>query len=266
MIRFARTALALLALAVAAPTHAALQDENADFTEKLEIGISTDEIAITSDFRGADLTIFGAVDGFDQGLLAQGRYNIVVSLEGPKDNATVRKKERVFGIWVNTSSMTFELVPESYSLSSTRDIETIAPPGEMGNMGIGVDHMRLVPLGFVGDGSNLGEFRNAFRRIRETSGVYERDPGGVQFISSSLFKASVRLPANVPNGVHVVRAYLFRDGVFVAAKALPLRVVKTGLEQFITQAAHQQPLLYGLMAVLLAVITGWGASVIFRKE
>lgn len=266
MIRFTRTAFAVLALTFAAPAHAAIQDENADLTEKLEIGISTDEIAITSDFRGADLTIFGAVDGFDQNLLVQGKYNIIVTLEGPKDNATVRKKERVFGIWVNTRSMTFELVPESYSLSSTRDIETIAPPGEMGNMGIGVDHMRLVPLGFVGDGSNLGEFRNAFRRLRETSGVYERDPGGVQFISSSLFKASVRLPANVPNGVHVVRAYLFRDGVFVAAKALPLRVVKTGLEQVITQAAHQQPLFYGLFAVSLAVITGWGASVIFRKE
>ncbi|MNL50102.1 putative transmembrane protein (Alph_Pro_TM) [compost metagenome] len=136
----------------------------------------------------------------------------------------------------------------------------------MGNMGIGVDHMRLVPLGFVGDGSNLGEFRNAFRRIRETSGVYERDPGGVQFISSSLFKASVRLPANVPNGVHVVRAYLFRDGTFVAAKALPLRVVKTGVEQVITQTAHEQPFFYGLFAVLLAVITGWGASLLFRKE
>ncbi|WEX77907.1 TIGR02186 family protein [Sinorhizobium numidicum] len=266
MLSRVRFSLLAVVLAVAAPAAAQQQQEVSAFSEKLEIGISTDEIAITSDFRGADLTIFGAVDGFDANLLAQGKYNIIVTLEGPKDNATVRKKQRVFGIWVNTSSMTFELVPESYSLSSTRDIETIAPPGEMGNMGIGVDHMRLVPLGFVGDGSNLGEFRNAFRRIRETSGVYQRDPGGVQFISSSLFKASVRLPANVPNGVHVVRAYLFRDGVFVAAKALPLRVVKTGLEQAITQAAHQQPLIYGLLAVMLAVITGWGASLLFRKE
>lgn len=178
----------------------------------------------------------------------------------------MRKKERVFGIWVNTQSMTFELVPEAYSLSSTRAIETIAPRRDIANMGIGVDHMRLVPLGFVGDGSTLGEFRNAFRRIRETSGVYQRDPGGVQFISSSLFKASVRLPANVPNGIHVVRAYLFRDGVFVAAKALPLRVVKTGLEQAITRAAHDQPVIYGLLAVTLAVVTGWGASLLFRKE
>lgn len=259
--------LVALVLAVAAPAAAqVLERQVTDFTEKLEIGISTEEIAITSDFRGADLTIFGAIDGFDASLLAQGKYNIIVALEGPKDNATVRKKERVFGIWVNTQSMTFELVPEAYSLSSTRAIETIAPRRDIANMGIGVDHMRLVPLGFVGDGSTLGEFRNAFRRIRETSGVYQRDPGGVQFISSSLFKASVRLPANVPNGIHVVRAYLFRDGVFVAAKALPLRVVKTGLEQAITRAAHDQPVIYGLLAVTLAVVTGWGASLLFRKE
>ncbi len=260
-------ALVALVLAVATPAAAqVLERQVTNFTEKLEIGISTEEIAITSDFRGADLTIFGAIDGFDARLLAQGKYNIIVVLEGPKDNATVRKKERVFGIWVNTQSMTFELVPEAYSLSSTRAIETIAPRRDIANMGIGVDHMRLVPLGFVGDGSTLGEFRNAFRRIRETSGVYQRDPGGVQFISSSLFKASVRLPANVPNGIHVVRAYLFRDGVFVAAKALPLRVVKTGLEQAITRAAHDQPVIYGLLAVTLAVVTGWGASLLFRKE
>ncbi|MDK1377756.1 MULTISPECIES: TIGR02186 family protein [unclassified Sinorhizobium] len=267
MFALARLCLVSLLLALAAPAAAQVrEDELSEFSEKLEIGISTDEISITSDFRGADLTIFGAIDGFDEKLLAQGKYSIIVTLEGPKEHATVRRKERVFGIWVNTRSMTFELVPESYSLSSTRDIETIAPPGELGNMGIGVDHMRLVPLGFVGDGSNLGEFRNAFRRIRETSGVYQRDPGGVRFISSSLFRASVRLPANVPNGVHVVRAYLFRDGLFVAAKALPLTVVKTGLEQAITRAAHDQPLIYGLFAVLLAVITGWGASLLFRKE
>jgi uncharacterized protein (TIGR02186 family) len=266
MVRFRLTTLAVLVLALVTPARAAFQDEAPDFTEKLKIGISTDEIAITSSFRGADLTIFGAIDGFDQALLLQGKYNIIVTLEGPKNNATVRRKERVLGIWVNTRSMTFEQVPESYSLSSTRDISTIASSNEMGNIGIGVDHMRLVPLGVATDGGDLSEFRDAFRRIRETSGVYERDLGGVRFISSSLFKASVRLPANVPNGAHVVRAYLFRDGAFVAANGLSLRVDKAGLEQFITQAAHQQPLIYGFVAVFLALFTGWGASVILHRS
>ncbi len=268
-----RHLLAAVALLAAMATPVAAQTDGSggaqpsgDFSEQLEIGISTDEISITSDFRGADLTIFGAIEGFDEKLLAQGKYNLVTVLEGPKDNATVRKKERVFGIWVNRHSMTFELVPESYSLATTRDISQIAPPQDIANMGIGVDHMRLVPTGFVGNGSNLTEFRDAFRRIREQNGVYQRDPGGVQFISSSLFKASIRLPADVPNGIHLVRAYLFRDGTFVAAKALPLRVVKTGLEEAITRAAHEQPFFYGLFAVLIAVITGWGASLLFRRD
>ena len=261
-----RSVARILSLLLALAASSAACAEPVDLSEKLDIGISTDEISITSDFRGADLTIFGAIDGANPGLLAQGKYNIVVALEGPKENTTVRKKERVFGIWINTSAMTFEKVPESYSLSSTRDIETIAPPGDMGNMGIGVAHMPLTPVGFLGDGSNLTEFRDAFRRLKETSGVYQRDPGGVQFISSSLFKASLRLPADVPNGSHIVRAYLFRDGVFIAAKALELRVVKTGLEQAITRAAHESPFLYGIVAVLLAVITGWLASIVFRRD
>ncbi|MGO7424489.1 TIGR02186 family protein, partial [Rhizobium ruizarguesonis] len=66
--------------------------------------------------------------------------------------------------------------------------------------------------------------------------------------------------------VHSVRAYLFKSGLFVTEKSLPLRVIKTGIEQTITDAAHDQPILYGCAAVLLAVITGWGASLIFRKD
>ena len=69
-------------------------------TEGLDIGTSTSEIAITSDFSGADLTIFGALANTDQLLLAIGQYDVVVTLEGPSDWTTVRRKERLFGIWV----------------------------------------------------------------------------------------------------------------------------------------------------------------------
>ncbi|MDX3926500.1 MAG: TIGR02186 family protein [Shinella sp.] len=264
MTRAALMFLALLVLPVRAAC--AQEDVRPEYEEKMEIGISTDEIAISSDFRGADLTIFGAIDGYDPSLLAQGKYDVVVALEGPKDDSTVRVKERLFGIWVNRRSMTFELVPESYSLSSTRDIEAIAPAAALNGIGVGIQHIKLNPVGFVGDGSNLSEFRDAFRRLKESGGFYQRDPGGVQFISASLFRATVRLPANVPNGTHVVRAHLFRDGVFISEKALPLQVMKTGVEQMISNAAYDNPLAYGLLSVLLAVVTGWLASIVFRKE
>ena len=257
----------LLALGLSLPAAAqVLEDKPVDFPEKLEIGISTDEIAISSDFRGADLTIFGAIENYDPALLTQRKYDIVVALEGPKDDNTVRVKERVFGIWVNRRSMTFELVPESYSLSSTRDVETIAVPAMLNGVGVGIQHIRLSPVGYFGDGSKITEFRDAFRRLKESGGFYQRDPGGVQFISASLFKATVKLPASVPNGTHIVRAHLFRDGVFIAEKALPLRVMKTGIEQMISNAAYNHSLAYGAFSVFLALLTGWLASVVFRKD
>ncbi|GAJ95054.1 TIGR02186 family protein [Agrobacterium sp. SHOUNA12C] len=234
--------------------------------ETMEIGTSTSEIAITSDFTGADLTIFGALSNTDQLLLAIGQYDIVVVLEGPRENATVRKKERVFGIWINTRSMTFEHVPQAYSLSSTRAVDNITAPLELNDRGIGTDHIPLIPVGFVGSGADVPEFRQAFRRLQQSGGLYESDPAGVRFVSSSLFKATLRLPANVPNGVHTVRAYLFKSGKFIGEKALPLRVIKTGIEQTITDAAHGQPIAYGMFSVLLAVITGWTASFVFRKR
>ena len=243
-----------------------LTGETPAVREGLEIGTSTSEIAITSDFRGADLTIFGALTNADELFLAIGQYDVVVTLEGPKTSATVRRKERVFGIWMNTQSMTFEQTPESYSVASTRQLEEIQRPPALNSIGVGIDHLALRPSGFVPSIALLADFREAYRRLKLSNGLYQRDTSGVRFVSPSLFRATVRLPANVPDGVHMVHAYLFKSGELIMQKDLPLRVVKTGLEQAITDAAHQKPIAYGLFCVLIAVMTGWGASVIFRKE
>ena len=266
MLRLPAIALAALLFAFPAMAQMPALGETVDSKERLQIGMSTSEIAITSDFHGADLTIFGTVDYADELLMAIGQYDIVVALEGPKDNTTVRKKERLFGIWVNRRAMTFEMVPESYSISSTRAVDTIAVEQELNERGVGLNHIPLRAVGFVGNAANLGEFRDAYRRLKQTHGLYERDPSGVRFVSPTLFRATLRLPANIPNGVHTVRAFLFKSGVFVGEQQLPLRVVKTGIEQAITDAARETPLAYGLFAVLMAIITGWSASILFRKD
>lgn len=234
--------------------------------ETIEIGTSTNEIAITSDFRGADLTVFGALGSPDALLLAIGQYDIIVTLEGPVAPATVRRKERVLGIWVNTQSIGFSPAPESYSFASTRALDQIAKPQVLADIGVGFSYMPLTPTGYGGAAARLGEFRDAFRRLKEVNGLYQRDTNGVRFVASNLFRATLRLPANIPDGVHTVKAYLFKSGTYVTGRTLPLRVVKTGLEQTITDAAHERPYLYGVFCVLLAVVTGWGASIAFRKD
>lgn len=265
---FSRLALLLLLLLLPVGNSVAQipMGEASTGKEGLDIGVSTNEIAITSDFRGADLTVFGAMTNADDLLLAIGNYDIIVTLEGPRDYATVRKKERIFGVWVNTDSMIFEQVPESYSIASTRQLDdpTQLPP--INTAGVGIEHLALNPIGYIRDVGELSDFREAYRRLKLAGGLYQKEASGVRFVSSSLFRASLRLPANVPDGVHIVRAYLFKSGTLITQREIPLRVVKTGLEQAITDTAHNQPFAYGLLCVLIALVTGWGASIVFRKD
>lgn len=261
-----RLAWAIIPFFFMQPAVAAESIDRSQQPEVINIGVSSREIAIAPDFAGTDVTVFGALDNADPYLLAIGTYDIVVALEGPRDFITVRKKERVAGVWINRRSVTFEWMPESFSMASTKVIDKIAPPAELYTFNVGLPRARIVPSTFSGRAEEVAEYRDAFLELKQKAKLYQSNPGGVSFISSSLFQANIHIPADIPNGTHTIRAVLFKSGTFVAERELKLHVVKTGLEQTITEAAVERPLAYGLLSVMLAVITGWGASLIFRKD
>jgi len=45
-----------------------------------------------------------------------------------------------------------------------------------------------------------------------------------------------------------------------------LEVIKAGIEQYDADAARDHGLLYGVATALIALFTGWLASVIFRRD
>lgn len=234
--------------------------------ETVNIGISSSEIAIVPDFSGTDVTVFGAIDNVDPVLLAKGGYDIVVALEGPRDRITMRRKERIAGIWINRHSVVFEAMPESYSMTSTRELGRIASDLELTTHSVGLPRARIVPSSFSGRAEEVALYRDAFLKLKTGSRLYQENPGGVKFVSSSLFAATIHIPADIPNGTHMIRAYLFKEGRFFDEKELEMKVVKTGVEEAITAAAFDRPLLYGVFSVLLAVLTGWTASLMFRRD
>ena len=259
--------LTLLAAMAAAPA-AAQEPVQAQppAPERIQIGLSTDRIMIRSDFSGADLTIFGSVDNADPLVSRQGRYDVVVVLEGPPRPTVVRRKDRVLGMWINTQSETFINVPASYAVSTTRAFQDMTEPGTYRQLSLGPDNIHLQPLYPDGSAATIGEFGRALRERKRTTGLYNERVGGVQFLSQNLFRATVSLAPNVPLGTHRARAFLFKNGAFVGESSAPLAIYKAGFEQSLYEAAHQYSLFYGLFAVMLAMLTGWVGSVVFRRE
>lgn len=260
-------ALILLALITSIPARAQIADGFAANGERIEIGLSTDTIAITSDFAGVTLTIFGAIDNADPRVQRQGRYDVFVVLEGPNANLVTRRKDRVVGIWMNTESQSFVSVPESYLVASTRPSRDVTDPDTRARLGLGVDQISLVPTETLSQGDKgVREFSEALRRLKQQRALYAEFSSGVRFISRSLFRAQMWLPANVPLGQHTARAYLFSNGHLVALTEADLQIRKAGLEFRLFNAAQNQALIYGMASVVLAFMVGWLGRVMFRRD
>ena len=89
---------------------------------------------------------------------------------------------------------------------------------------------------------------------------------GLSLRGSGLFRAEVKLPAVAPTGKYYAEVWLFQDGEPQSVSNLTLTVEKVGLERDIYEFAHRRPWLYGLLCVVLAALTGYGASRIFSRR
>jgi uncharacterized protein (TIGR02186 family) len=242
-----RILLAALLLAIV-PAHA----------QDLVSGISQDTIQITSNYTGTDIVVFGAVERSQN---TQGR-DIVVVVRGPDEPMTVRRRDRVAGVWVNRDAAQFEGLPAYYYLASTRPVDQIAAPQALGRYGIGIHY--LYPSA-VGSHHDPHFFLEAAKRYHQRVGLYAENPGSIDFLSETLFRTRVPVPAGVTRGQYNVEVYLFRDGEVVSAQSTPLFVDATGLERRLFNMAHNAPFSYGLACVFMAMLLGWISSVLFRR-
>ncbi len=234
--------------------------------EGIQIGLSTDRIAITADFSGANLTIFGAIENPDLLVSRQGRYDVIVALEGPAQPVVVRCKERILGMWINTRSETFINVPVSYSMSTTRPLQDITDLDSYHQLSLGPANIYLEPQEKRGNPLTVQEFTDALRDRKEALGLYFDNIGGVQFRSHNLFSATLPLAPNIPVGTHKARALLFRNGLFIKETSTQLAIVRSGFEQTIFRFASDHGFGYGLFAIGLAMLAGWFGRIIFRKD
>ena len=224
--------------------------------------LSSHLISVTSSFTGTDLLLFGTVDVREE---PGRRADIIVSVRGPDAPLVVRRKERVAGIWVNTDAVEFSRIPGFYAVAANRPLGEIAPAKILKRMQIGTANLRLFPTDRA-DAKIATDFAKAIRRNRLDSGLYSATRTPVNFLGESLFRTRIHFPANVPVGNYTAEVYLFQGGELVSAQSMPLFIKKFGIERMIFHIAQTQPFLYGIAAIILALLGGWLAAVVFRRD
>jgi uncharacterized protein (TIGR02186 family) len=235
--------------------------------ERLIVSVSNHRVTVTPNYSGEELVLFGSVEK-DANTPPNRNYDLVVTVFGPRADMVTRRKERRFGIWINTDSRQFLQVPTYLAIFSDRPIDAIASPEVQRRQQLGMNNVVLTQR--VGtdyaDVVPTDPFRTAFIRLKSQHGLYRESSSAVTFLTPTLFRSGIPLPAEVPIGTYTVDIKLFADGQLVTRAETAFEIVKVGFEQFVANTARQNGFAYGLATVALALMTGWMASIVFRKD
>lgn len=252
--------LLALCLAMLAPLAAPAADAAAP-SEQIVAGLSQEQISITASFSGSSILIFGAVKR--DAPPAQPPLQVIVTLQGPRTPVQVSRKGDVFGLWINTASAKVTEAPAYYAIATSAPLARILSHTDDLRYRISIP-LAIRETGVASQVSEPRAFLDALIRIRERDGLYKLDEGAVTIDQSTLFRARLNLPANLTEGLYTARMFLTRDGKVVASQKTDVRVRKTGVERWLYQLAQNQPALYGLLSLVIAIVAGWLASAAFR--
>jgi len=242
-----RLALALLLLAGAARGE-----------ERVVAALSQTEVAITTNFEGTRILVFGAVKRAAPP--PEGPpLEVIVTIAAPRQPVVVRRKSRRAGIWVNAEAVTVDAAPGFYAVATTGPLFEVISHTEDLRWSVSIERM-IRSVGAPMDIADSQAFSEALIRIRERSGHYLLREGAVHLRENTLFDTAIALPADVSEGVYTARIFLTRGRKVIDSFETKIDVRMVGLERLTFNLSRRQPLLYGLLAVALAVLAGWAAA------
>ena len=230
--------------------------------EEIVLGLSSDTVSINTNFDGSEILIFGAVKR-DAPIPADPPLEVIVTVAGPSEEKTVWRKEKRYGIWINTDAVEIDSAPSFYAVSTSAPLSVALSATE------DLRHRISIPLAIRSVGApdsveNASTFTEALIRIKTKANQYQLNEGTISLDEETLFRTSVALPAALTEGEYLTRILLTRAGAVVAEYETSIYVRKVGLERWLFVLSREQSLLYGLMSLAIAIAAGWGASAVFN--
>jgi len=252
-----RIALAgLLALSGVGAAHAA--------EPQLVSDVSDRDIEIRASFHGATELVFGAIL-YPDGVVPDGQTDIAIVLRGPSQSIRLREKDKLGGlIWVNADETRFRSAPAFYAIATSRPIAKMVDRNTADIFELGLNSLQLSPSsGMAPEAAR--RFERGLIDLRRRGALYASQTGTVEITNGVLYRALIPIPARVPVGHYTAETFLIRHGQVLAATTRDVVIHKIGFERFVAISARAFPFIYGAVVVILSVLFGWAAGVLFKR-
>jgi len=169
-------------------------------------------------------------------------------------------------MWMNAGDLTISDIPSLYFYALTNPDLTTMPSAPWGYAAL--ERQSHITGAVQPEGEAF--FFKQFIALKESEGMFrsysdgiatELSPQGTKRITKVFW-----LPARVPPGVCQVLLHVIQDGSTIFEKQRELQITKVGLPSLVWTMAHAQPVLYGIAAVIIALIAGFLMGFFFKSK
>ena len=207
------------------------------------------------------------------GPVAEGS-RIILKIVSPTKDFKLNKSGKGLGlIWLPISHTEIKKLPGMFALLSSGKISGILSPDQQKTMGLSPDYQEIYTQAELhykeppkeNEAAQLKkEYIAGLIKILEEGGLYQVKEDAVK-ISGTQFTAQIKHPADAPLGEYAVFCYGVKDGQARLLAQEKFQVKQTGLAEWLTHQAAGNPVVYGIMAAIIAVGAGLLVGIIFKK-
>ncbi len=196
--------------------------------------------------------------------------DVIVKLTSTGDaSMSVNRKGKVALFWMNVKQFEVSGLPLLYKIHSTRPISQILELPLAQELGIGYEvlkeHMQLQLVRGEPAADDRDAVFEGILSLKRESNLYNIDETRIEVTGGKLFKHYFRFPPAATEGTYRAESYIIKDGKLIGKGVDEVIIQKKGIEATFTKLAGERPVIYGLMAVVVALGMGLLVGFIFKK-
>ncbi|MEW6220569.1 MAG: TIGR02186 family protein [Thermodesulfobacteriota bacterium] len=220
--------------------------------------VSPSEIPITMGYHGATVSVTGQADP---------AADIVVAVSQEPADVHLRYKGKAAGIfWMKIGTLVFHNLPATYLLHTSKDLASMVTPGEQARFRLGYQALAASST-IVSEAGTMpaGDWFAEFVRLKESEHLYAVREGSVQQDGQGGFQLALDWPFQAQPGTYQVQVYAVQDGQVTGQATSQITVAMTGPVQLLSRLAFERGAVYGVVAIVIALVVGFAVGGIFKK-
>ncbi len=226
--------------------------------DDVQIAVNPSHITIAAFYNGTSIKATGTVPAGS---------DILIRITGEVEEVHLKKKGKVGGLlWMNTGKLSLKNVPGVFMVYTTPDLAKVV---NLHTINLGYwsvkDQVELEPE------NEAKEFLfKELVKLKEKEGVYIIDSKSVKYTGTSdgmrQYEVNIAVPPKMKAGEYSVEAYAIKDNAVAGKAGTTLTISLVGFPAWIAGLAFGHELLYGIMAVFVAIAAGLVMGVLFKDK